>query len=171
MRAPRSRPRAFPATADLPALPRRVISIIESVSLEGSMQFTANRRALLVGLSSTLIGISLDPVFAAGKSKMKFDTDNDGTLDLNEVKAAAGAAFDKLDRDSDGTLDKKELRGRISNDMMADADPDRDGTISKDEYVGLAEKLFKEADADGEGTLDAKELRSKAGRQLTKLLR
>src|SRR5437763_1742710 len=144
MRAPRSRPHAFPATADLPALPRRVISIIESVSLEGSMQFTANRRALLVGLSSTLIGISLDPVFAAGKSKMKFDTDNDGTLDLNEVKAAAGAAFDKLDRDSDGTLDKKELRGRINNDMMADADPDRDGTVSKDEYVGLVEKRSEE---------------------------
>jgi Ca2+-binding EF-hand superfamily protein len=134
------------------------------------MHFTANRRALLAGLSSIFIGISLDPVFAAGKSKMKFDTDNDGTLDLDEVKAAAEAAFDKLDRDSDGTLDKKELRGRISKDMMVDADPDKDGTVSKDEYVGLAEKLFKEADADGEGTLDAKELRSKAGRQLMKLL-
>jgi hypothetical protein len=138
---------------------------------EAPMLFTANRRALLAGLSSALIVVSLTPVFAAGKAKMQFDTDNDGTLDLNEVKAAAGAAFDKLDRDHDGTLDKKELRGRISKDMMGDADPDNDGTISKDEYVGLAEKLFKEADGDGEGTLDAKELRSKAGRQLMKLLK
>jgi hypothetical protein len=150
----------------------RVISLIPNrFSPEASMLFSANRRALVAGLSSTLIGLSLDPVFAAGKAKMKYDTDNDGTLDLNEIKAAAGAAFDRLDRDHDGTLDKKELGGRIGKDMMADADPDKDGTISKDEYLGVAEKLFKEADADGEGTLDAKELRSKAGRQLLKLLK
>src|SRR5437660_7378057 len=155
----------------LPHLLARVISMSESSSSEASMLFTANRRALIAGLSSALVGISLGPVFAASKAKMRFDTDNDGTLDLNEVKAAAGAAFDKLDRDHDGTLDKKELGGRIGKDMMADADPDKDGTISKDEYVGLAEKLFKEADADGEGTLDAKELRSEAGRQLMKLLK
>src|SRR6476620_11738766 len=134
----------------------RVISIIPNrFSPEASMLFSANRRAFVAGLSSTLIGLSLDPASAAAKAKMKYDTDNDG----------------KLDRDHDGTLDKKELGGRIGKDMMADADPDKDGTISKDEYLGLAEKLFKEADADGEGTLDAKELRSKAGRQLLKLLK
>src|ERR1700682_1510584 len=43
-----------------------------------------------------------------------FDTDNDGTLDLAEVKKAASAMFAKLDRDlanpdRDGTLDAKEL--------------------------------------------------------------
>ena len=42
------------------------------------------------------------------------DTDNDGTLDLGEVKKAGGAVFDKLDRDHDGTLDRRELRGRLS---------------------------------------------------------
>lgn len=130
-----------------------------------------NRRALLAGVASTTIGFAFHPVIAAGKAKMKYDTDNDGTLDLNEVKAAAGAAFDKLDRDRDGTLDKKELGGRVPKSAMGDADPDNDGTVSRDEYVGYAEKLFKEADADGEGTLDAKELRSKAGRQLLKLLK
>jgi EF hand domain-containing protein len=138
---------------------------------EALMPFSTNRRTLLAGASSTFIGLSLDPVFAASKAKMKYDTDNDGTLDLNEVKSAAGAAFDKLDRDKDGTLDKKELGARISKDMMGDADPDKDGTVSKDEYVGLAEKLFKAADTDNEGTLDAKELRSKAGQQLMKLLK
>jgi hypothetical protein len=135
------------------------------------MVFDATRRALIAGLSATVIGLSLDPAFAAGKAKMPYDTDNDSTLDLNEVKAAAGAAFDKLDRDHDGTLDKKELRGRVSKDTMGDADPDNDGTVSRDEYVGLAEKLFKEADTDKEGTLDAKEMRSKAGRKLLKLLK
>jgi Ca2+-binding EF-hand superfamily protein len=135
------------------------------------MLFTANRRALVAGLSSLLLGISLDPAFAASKAKMRFDTDNDGTLDLAEVRAAAEATFTKLDRDKDGTLDTKELGGRIPKSAMGDADPDNDRTVSKDEYLGYAEKLFKEADADGEGTLDAKELRSKAGRQLMKLLK
>src|SRR4051794_19337584 len=102
------------------------------------MLLPIDRRALIAGLSATLLGLLLDPVSAAGKPKMQFDTDNDGTLDLDEVKAAAGAAFDKLDRDHDGTLDKKELRGRIGKDMMGDADPDNDGTVSRDEYVGLA---------------------------------
>jgi Ca2+-binding EF-hand superfamily protein len=112
----------------------RVISIIPNrFSPEASMLFSANRRAFVAGLSSTLIGLSLDPASAAAKAKMKYDTDNDGTLDLNDVKTAAGATFDKLDRDHDGTLDKKELGGRIGKDMMADADPDKDGTISKDE--------------------------------------
>jgi len=32
-----------------------------------------------------------------------FDKDNDGTIDLGEVKAAAAALFDQLDRDHDGT--------------------------------------------------------------------
>ena len=41
------------------------------------------------------------------------DTDNDGTVDLEEAKKAASAAFDKLDRDHDGTLDRRELRGRL----------------------------------------------------------
>jgi EF hand len=43
-----------------------------------------------------------------------FDTDNDGTLDLAEVKKAASALFAKLDRDHDGTLDKRELAGRLN---------------------------------------------------------
>jgi hypothetical protein len=135
------------------------------------MPYQANRRALLAGLSSALFGICLGPAFAAGKPKIKFDMDDDGTLDLKEVQAAAGSAFDKLDRDKDGTLDKKELAGRIAKSAIGDADPDKDGTVSKDEYLAYAEKLFKQADTDNEGTLDAKELRSKAGRQLMKLLR
>ena len=33
-----------------------------------------------------------------------FDTDNDGTVDIDEAKKAAGELFDKLDTDKDGTL-------------------------------------------------------------------
>jgi hypothetical protein len=38
-----------------------------------------------------------------------WDSDHDGTLDLNEINKAAEAEFGKLDVDHDGTLDMKEL--------------------------------------------------------------
>jgi Ca2+-binding EF-hand superfamily protein len=63
------------------------------------------------------------------------DTDNDGTVDLDEAKKAASALFEKLDRDHDGTLDRRELRGRLNAAEFASADPDKDGTLSKDEYL------------------------------------
>jgi Ca2+-binding EF-hand superfamily protein len=44
-------------------------------------------------------------------ASQQLDSDHDGTVDLNEAKAAAAAVFDRLDRDHDGTLDRRELRG------------------------------------------------------------
>lgn len=99
------------------------------------------------------------------------DPDRDGTVDLNEAKAAASARFDRLDRDHDGTLDRRELRGRLSAKEFAAADPDHDGTLTKEEYLALVEKRFKAADRDNEGTLDRKELRTAAGRALVRLVR
>jgi EF hand domain-containing protein len=100
----------------------------------------------------------------------KFDTDNDDTLDLNEVKKAGGAVFDKLDRDHDGTLDRRELRGRLTAKEFAAADPDKEGTLTKDEYLAVVEHRFKAADPDNDGTLDAKELKTSAGRALLRLV-
>lgn len=54
------------------------------------------------------------PALAAsrGANPIKlFDTDNDGTLDLAEVKKAASTLFAKLNPDRGGTLDARELRG------------------------------------------------------------
>jgi hypothetical protein len=100
----------------------------------------------------------------------KVDKDNDQTLDLAEVQAAAGAHFDKLDKDADGTLDSKEVKRVIGAKMFARADKDNDGTLTKDEYVALVEKLFKRADADHDGTLTATELQSTTGHALKKLI-
>ena len=118
--------------------------------------------ALLAALSLA------SPAFAAG---LPADADNDGTVDLNEAKAAAMATFDKLDADHEGTLDARELKGRIAKRDWPTADPDKDKTLSRDEYAAYVESLFKAADKDGEGTLDAKEMRSPAGRKLEKLLK
>jgi Ca2+-binding EF-hand superfamily protein len=100
-----------------------------------------------------------------------FDTDNDGTLDLAEVKKAASALFGRLDRDHDGTLDKRELAGRLNAGELAAADPDHDGTLTADEYLAVVEQRFNAANPDKDGTLDAKELNTAAGRALLRLLR
>jgi Ca2+-binding EF-hand superfamily protein len=100
-----------------------------------------------------------------------FDTDNDGTLDLAEVKKAASALFAKLDRDHDGSLDKRELAGRLTAGELAAADPDHDGTLTQDEYLAVVEQRFNATDPDKNGTLDRKELNSKAGQALLHLLR
>jgi hypothetical protein len=100
----------------------------------------------------------------------KYDKDNDKTLDLDEVKAAAAAHFDKLNKDSDNTLEAHELKGVIGPKAFKAADTDHDGTISKDEYLALVEKLFKRADTDHDGKLSAAELKSSSGRALKRLI-
>ena len=100
----------------------------------------------------------------------RFDTDNDGTVDLAEAKKAASDLFDKLDTDKDGTLDIKELQGRLSRKDFAAADPDKDKTLTKDEYLAVVEQRFKAADADNDGSVSAAEFRTRAGRALLQLM-
>jgi Ca2+-binding EF-hand superfamily protein len=130
------------------------------------MRFIERRTLLL----ASAFALALRPSLAASVFS-GIDTDNDGTIDLNEAKAAASAVFDKLDADHDGTLDRAELRGRVLPQDWAIADPDNDKTLTKDEYLNYVEIVFKRADKDGDGTVDAKEARSHAGRVLLRLLR
>ncbi len=60
---------------------------------------------LLVPLLTICLAL---PASAQGR----LPADNDGTLDLAEVKKAASALFAKLDRDHDGTLDKRGSKPR-----------------------------------------------------------
>ncbi len=125
------------------------------------------RRTVLLALALTS---ALSPSLAASVFG-GIDTDNDGTISLDEAKAAAGKVFDQLDHDHDGTLDRAELRGRVLQQDWAIADPDNDKTLTKDEYLNYVEMVFKRADTDGDGTVDAKEARTHAGRVLMRLLR
>ncbi len=135
-----------------------------------------NRSALLVKaplfaiVAAGFVMYSAPPALAVSDLIAEHDKDNDKTLDLAEVKAAAGVEFDKLNKDSDDTLDRKETKGVVSKKEFKAADPDHDGTLTKDEYLSIVEKLFNKADVDHDGTLDAKELHSKAGRALEKLI-
>jgi Ca2+-binding EF-hand superfamily protein len=124
-----------------------------------------------VALALTFAVLSGPAWSASGGAVKMFDTDNDGTLDLAEVKKAATALFAKLDPDHDGTLDVRELRGRLTAKELAAADPDHDGTLTLDEYLAVVEQRFNAANPDKDGTLDAKELNSRAGRALLRLLR
>lgn len=124
-----------------------------------------------VALALTIALMSAPAWSASGNAVKLFDADNDGTLDLAEVKKAAAALFAKLDPDHDGTLDARELRGRLTAKELAAADPDRDGTLTLDEYLSVVEQRFNAANPDKDGTLDAKELNARAGRALLRLLR
>jgi Ca2+-binding EF-hand superfamily protein len=130
-----------------------------------------SRRSVLLTLAFATLGAGA--VMAAPRSALlrMFDSDNDGTLDLAEVKKAASDLFAKLDREHDGTLDRRELAGRLSAREIGAADPDHDGTLTKDEYLAVVEQRFKAADPDNDGTLDPRELRSRAGRALLRLMK
>lgn len=133
-----------------------------------------SRRLMLPTMAAAVLVASHWPASAASRSANPigmFDTDNDGTLDLMEVKKAASALFAKLDRDHDGTLDTCELAGRLNAKELAAADPDHDGTLTQDEHLAVVEQRFNAANIDGDGTLDAKELKSKAGQALLRLLK
>lgn len=133
-----------------------------------------SRRSMLLAMVAAALVMSHLPVLAAtgrGDPIRSFDTDNDGTLDLAEVKKAGTAKFSKLDKDHDGTLDKRELAGRLTSSELAAADPDHDGTLTQDEYLAVMEQRFHASDPDNDGTLDRKELKSKAGQALLPLLR
>ena len=134
----------------------------------------ASRRSLLLTMASGVLAMVGSPALAASRRAdpiRMFDTDNDGTLDLAEVKKAASALFARLDRDHDGTLDKRELAGRLRPGELPAADPDHDGTLTQEEYLAVVEQRFNAADPDKDGTLDRKELNSRAGRALLRLLK
>jgi hypothetical protein len=130
-------------------------------------------------LVATTAMMGLAPQAALAKSKTAkackqleaINPDNDGTLDLDEVKKAAGAVFDRLNKDNDGTLDAKELRRRLKAKEIAASDPDKDGTIDKNEYLAVVEARFKLVNRDADTTIDCKELASKPGKALMRLLK
>src|SRR5271170_1827934 len=139
------------------------------------MQIVPTKRMLGIAILAAILGsasMGHTPSAAATRGALQaLDTDNDGTVDLAEAKAAASKLFDMLDRDRDGTLDRRELRGRMVSKEFGAADGDHDGTLDKDEYLAFVEKSFKPADRDNDGTLDAKELGTARGRLLLRLVR
>jgi Ca2+-binding EF-hand superfamily protein len=129
-----------------------------------------SRRRTILLAAGCLLGLSR-PAVGRPVSFQAIDSNNDGKIDLDEVKRAAAKKFDSLDRNHSGTLSRRELgRLRLSRKEFAAADPDNDGTLSKDEYLALVEKRFKAADTDHSGTLSLEQFNSKAGLPLRRLI-
>lgn len=90
-----------------------------------------------------------------------FDTNSDGSLDMDEVPATYQNNFTEWDADSSGSLSMEEF----SNTTFANTDADDDDLISEDEwdagYAGMynawSEDDFATFDADASGSLDIDE--------------
>ena len=86
----------------------------QASSKRKSIHMITRRIAIFAALSVAFYPVlpalpASDPDLLAG-----LDTDNDGTVSLDEAKKAAEVIFGKLDRDRDGTLTGRELRDRLS---------------------------------------------------------
>jgi hypothetical protein len=69
--------------------------------LQRGIFMLSRRNAFTVALVA-VVGVAA-PALAATKTSRAtpFDTDNDGTVDVDEAKKAAGELFDKLDTDKE----------------------------------------------------------------------
>jgi Ca2+-binding EF-hand superfamily protein len=130
--------------------------------------------ALLLAMAGTLAPAgSVQAQDVSAETRLKtWDPDNDGTIDMAEVKKAASAQFDRLDGDRDGTLDMNEMAAtKVDENTFTKADPDKDGTLTKDEYFSIVETRFKSADPDNDGTVSLAELKAQPGQALGLLLK
>ncbi len=99
------------------------------------------------------------------------DTNGDGRLSPDEIKAWRQSIFESRDSNGDGKLTKDELvaaamkraQQRITRRVdarMARRDKNGDGMISLDEAVSMRgiERMFKRLDTNGDGMLSAAEM-------------
>jgi Ca2+-binding EF-hand superfamily protein len=75
----------------------------------------------------------------------KIDTNHDGKIDANEMKAArqhipeerVGHIFEELDSNKDGKISRDEARGRVK-EQFDQIDTNKDGFIDRDELMRAA---------------------------------
>ncbi len=130
-----------------------------------------SRRTAIAAIAG-LIGMAAPALAQKKKSPrfIRYDSNGDGKVDLDEAKKAASDVFDKLDVNKAGKLSFKELRGRLSHREFVAADTDKDGSLSKAEYLAVVEQRFKLADKDHDGALKSWEFHTRAGHHLSRLL-
>ena len=114
-----------------------------------------------------------DPFLGLPPDKATLDTDADGTVSKEEIKASRSTHFKAADADGDGALSLAEFRAWVSQrveDRSKALDTDGNGSISAEELVGgktgrkatILSNLLKQGDLDGSGALSQDEFRALA---------
>jgi hypothetical protein len=149
MRAPAPSDRlAYPAPGSVPDS-----NAAADISEDGMRSF---RIELLAGIAAIAIGAALPLVAeAAGNQKQggvleKIDTDKDGKISPQEMKASSDARFTERDANGDGYITRDEMiaahQKRVEKRVDAAIkrmDKDGDGKISKAEHEAAGQKMME----------------------------
>jgi Ca2+-binding EF-hand superfamily protein len=111
----------------------------------------------------------------AERGVMRYDTNKDGVVTIEEWRAGQQARFKRLDISGDGKLTQDELFARtpaigssvLPSDRQAGRqsayfqrlDADKDGVVTLTEFMAQAERNFTRCDLDGNGRIDSAECR------------
>lgn len=99
----------------------------------------------------------------------RFDTDDSGALDEDELSILSRARFEDLDKDDDGSLSLEEFRdvgvGRDVTTTFRRLDVDEDGRIAESEIPESLRARFEGADVDRDGFIDPNEVKMMAVRE------
>ena len=97
----------------------------------------------------------------------ELDTNNDGTVTMQEIITEVNATFAAFDRNTDGKLSAEEfgeargirrvLAGFVTQHSK-EIDANADGIITKDELIAVCKRMFSRADRNNDGKLTANEL-------------
>ena len=98
------------------------------------------------------------PGHEGGRAKM--DTNGDGKVTLDEMRAGAKQRFTELDADKNGVLSQAELnKNGHPHRLMERADANKDGQVTLAESIAAVDGFFKKLDKNNDGALTGDELK------------
>ncbi len=144
------------------------------------------KQATIIGGTLVLVMAMSGAAMAHGKKGQRgpgmdamfenVDADNNGSITLAELEAAAAARFAKVDADSDGFVTAEEMaalrergnderRAKMAERIVERMDTDDDGKLSLEEMTAKRgpAQMLERLDADGNGELSKEEIADARG--------